>query len=83
MRFGIANGYRLLDLGRSSKDTGTFEAKRQWHARPVQLYWYYAPEVPPPGGEQARFSLQVNFWRCLPLALANRLGPVLRQHIPN
>ena len=83
MRFGIANGYRLLDLGRSSKDTGTLEAKRQWHARPVQLYWYYSPAVPPAGGEQARFSRQADFWRRLPLTIANTLGPVIRQRLPN
>jgi FemAB-related protein (PEP-CTERM system-associated) len=83
MRFGIANGYRLLDLGRSSKDTGTLEAKRQWHARPVQLYWYYSPEVPPAGGEQARFSRQADLWRRLPLSIANTLGPIIRQRLPN
>jgi FemAB-related protein (PEP-CTERM system-associated) len=83
MRFGIANGYRMLDLGRSSKDTGTFEAKRQWHAKPVQLYWYYSPVVPPAGGEQARFSRQADLWRRLPLTIANTLGPVLRKRLPN
>lgn len=44
MRFGIAHGYQVLDFGRSSRDSGTFEAKRQWGAEPVQLYWHYYPD---------------------------------------
>ena len=40
MCFGIANDYRLLDFGRSSRDSGALEAKRQWGAKPVQLYWH-------------------------------------------
>jgi FemAB-related protein (PEP-CTERM system-associated) len=83
MRYGIAHRYRVLDLGRSSKDTGTFEAKRQWHARPSQLYYYYFPEMPPEGGESVRFTRQASVWRRLPLPLANTIGPRLRRLLPN
>lgn len=83
MRFGIANGYRVLDLGRSSKATGTFEAKRQWRAMPLQLYWYYFPVAPLPGGDQGQFSRHVTLWQRLPLALANTVGPLLRKYLPN
>ncbi len=83
MRFGIANGYRTLDLGRSSKDTGTFEPKRQWRATPAQLYWYYFPAAPAEDGDKARFSRQTELWRRLPLPVANTVGPMLRKYIPN
>ncbi len=83
MRFAIAGGYTSLDLGRSSRDSGTFEAKRQWHAVPQQLYWYYAPHAPPPGGDQSRFTRLADLWRRLPLPVANRLGPRLRKSISN
>ncbi len=83
MRYGIDHGYRTLDLGRSSKDTGTFEAKRQWHATPVQLYWYYFPDVPPSPSGSRTYSRQVSFWQRLPVPLANAVGPVLRKSIPN
>lgn len=83
MRFGIANGYQTLDLGRSTKDTGTFEAKRQWHANPSQLYWYYYPEAPPPEGEQSKLSRQAALWQRLPITLANTIGPVIRRKLPN
>lgn len=83
MRYGIDHGYRVLDLGRSSKDTGTFEAKRQWQATPVQLYWYYFPDVPPSPSKPQTYSRQVALWQRLPVPLANAVGPVLRKSIPN
>jgi FemAB-related protein (PEP-CTERM system-associated) len=84
MRFGIANGLRVLDLGRSSRDSGTFEAKRQWQAHPVQLHWYYHPSsASPPGDEVKRASWGTGLWRRMPLPVANRLGPWLRRGIAN
>lgn len=83
MRYGIDHGYRILDLGRSSKDTGAFEAKRQWQATPVQLYWYYFPNVPASQPEPSAFSRRVALWQRLPLPLANAVGPMLRKSIPN
>ncbi len=83
MRFGIEHGYRILDLGRSSKDTGTFEAKRQWQATPVQLYWYHFPDVPRSQSKPNGFSRHVSLWQRLPLPLANAVGPRLRKSIPN
>jgi FemAB-related protein (PEP-CTERM system-associated) len=84
MRFAIANGLRTLDLGRSSLDSGTFEAKRQWGAEPVQLYWAYAADgATPPGDQVKRLGWAENLWRRLPLPIANILGPRLRGGIPN
>ncbi len=84
MKFGISKGFHTLDLGRSSRGSGTFEAKRQWGARPVQLYWHYHPETAaPPGEEVKRASWAVGVWRRLPLAVVNRVGPHLRRGIAN
>jgi FemAB-related protein (PEP-CTERM system-associated) len=84
MRFGIANGFRVLDLGRSSRNSGNFEAKRQWGARPVQLHWAYHPDdAEPPGEEVRRAAWAVGIWQRLPLGLVNRVGPWLRRGIAN
>lgn len=84
MRFGIANGFHTFDFGRSSRDSGTFETKRQWGAEPVQLHWHYAPpDAAPPGSEVQRASWAVDVWRRLPLGLVNRVGPWLRRGIAN
>lgn len=84
MRWGIAEGHRILDFGRSSKDSGTFEAKRQWGAEPVPLHWHYWPEnATPPGEDVKKLSWGVQLWQKLPLPVANRVGPWLRAGIPN
>lgn len=84
IRFGIAAGFRTLDFGRSSKDSGTFEAKRQWGAEPRQLHWYFSPgDARPPAGDVHRFSWVSRVWRRLPLAVTNAAGPRLRRSIPN
>jgi FemAB-related protein (PEP-CTERM system-associated) len=83
MRFGLRNGCRVLDLGRSSRNTGSFEAKRQWGARPVQLYWHYYPETAVPGRQLKRVAWAASLWRRLPLGVANRAGPWLRRGIAN
>ena len=84
MRFGVANHHRVLDFGRSSRDSGTFEAKRQWSAEPVQLYWHYYPENSgPPGEDVKRLAWAASLWRRLPLPIANAVGPWLRRAIPN
>lgn len=84
MRFGIAQGLRVLDFGRSSRDSGTFEAKRQWQGDAVQLYWHYYPETAEPPGEDVKhFRWAAGVWQRLPLPLANVMGPWLRRGIPN
>jgi serine/alanine adding enzyme len=84
MRYGIASGHRVLDFGRSSRDSGTFEAKRQWRAEPVQLYWHYDPaDVGAPGEDVKSFGWMVNVWRRLPVPVANVVGPWLRRSIAN
>lgn len=84
MRFGIGRGYRVLDLGRSSRDSGTFEAKRQWGGNPVQLYWHYHPaSARPPGEGVKRLAWAVPLWKRLPVPMANAVGPWLRRTLPN
>jgi serine/alanine adding enzyme len=84
MRWGIGNGYRILDFGRSSKGTGTYEAKRQWGADEVQLYWHYHPEsAGPPTEGIKRLAWAPRLWQRLPIPVANALGPRIRRAIPN
>lgn len=84
MRFGIREGLELLDFGRSSRDSGSFEAKRQWGADPSQLHWFYWPEAAaPPGQDVRKLSWAIPIWQRLPMRVANRVGPWLRAGIPN
>ncbi|MDD2540598.1 MAG: FemAB family PEP-CTERM system-associated protein [Desulfuromonadaceae bacterium] len=86
IRFAIGMGARTFDFGRSTPDEGTYKFKKQWGARPVQLYWQYMlregnalPEVNP---TNPRYRLAIQAWQRLPLMLTNLLGPHIVRCIP-
>jgi len=87
IRFGCASGYRVLDFGRSFRNAGTFEFKRQWGAEPWPLPWIFidvdAGAPPPVDRDAGRFAPLVAAWKRLPLPLANVLGPWIRGQVPN
>ena len=64
-------------FGRSSRDSGTFDFKAQWGARPVQLYWHAWLGGPPRGdGRPSRLVGAVRrLWQRMPVSLARSLGP--------
>jgi FemAB-related protein (PEP-CTERM system-associated) len=87
IRLGCREGYRTLDLGRSFRNAGTFEFKRQWGALPHPLPWLFIDSTPgaPPSVDRdaSRFDLMVRAWKRLPLPVANTLGPWIRRQVPN
>jgi FemAB-related protein (PEP-CTERM system-associated) len=87
IRHGCDNGYRMLDLGRSFKNAGTFEFKRQWGAHPHTLPWIFIDTTPgsAPSVEQdaSRFAPLIAAWKRLPVRAANLLGPWIRGQVPN
>jgi serine/alanine adding enzyme len=86
LEHAIVSGCRSFDFGRSTIDSGTYLFKKQWGARPRQLYWNYwlrdGGELPQLRPDNPRFRAAVAVWRRLPLALANRLGPRLIKYLP-
>jgi FemAB-related protein (PEP-CTERM system-associated) len=82
LRYGIERGCREFDFGRSSKDKGTFEWKRQWGAEQVQLFWHRDP--PQEADEdQQRLEWATRLWRRFPVGMANVVGPLVRGGLPN
>lgn len=86
LEHAIVRGCRSFDFGRSTIDSGTYLFKKQWGARPRQLYWNYwlrdGGELPHLRPDNPKFRAAVAVWRRLPLALANRLGPHLVKYLP-
>jgi FemAB-related protein (PEP-CTERM system-associated) len=86
MRVAIELGCGYFDFGRCTPGGGTWRFKRQWGAKEVPLYWYYAlaaGEQPPQVDKHnPKFETLVKVWRRLPLWLTNSIGPRLLRHIP-
>jgi len=88
MKYGCENGYRELDFGRSSQNSGTYEFKRQWGANPVQLHWeYYLTNANRASvhikKEDSVFPLMIKIWKKIPVSAATWLGPKIRKGIIN
>jgi FemAB-related protein (PEP-CTERM system-associated) len=87
IRHGCETGYRTLDLGRSFKNAGTFEFKRQWGAHPHTLPWIFvdtsAGAAPSVERDTSRFAPLIRAWKRLPVPAANVLGPWIRGQVPN
>ncbi len=88
-RYAVERGCTVLDLGRSSPGSGTYEAKREWGARPVQLCWHRT------GGRNAavggdlegddlsrRLAWATRVWSRLPVPVATAAGAALRGGLP-
>jgi FemAB-related protein (PEP-CTERM system-associated) len=89
LRAVVERGCRQFDFGRSTVDSGTYRFKLQWGAKPQQLYWHrwergaavQAGDIPAAeGGGIMRRATEV--WKRLPLAVANRLGPIVSPSLP-
>ncbi|MSN27152.1 MAG: FemAB family PEP-CTERM system-associated protein [Geobacter sp.] len=86
IKFAIGNGARKFDFGRSTPGEGTFRFKKQWGAKPVQLYWQYllkdGEKLPELNPKNPKYDLAIKIWQRLPLAVANTFGPRIVKDIP-
>ncbi len=76
--------YKILDFGRSVKESGTYSFKLGWRANPVQLHYQYylnkkksIPDTSQANPARRKFA---KIWRKLPLVATNTLGPVIRRY---
>src|SRR3989442_1178543 len=87
IRTGCRSGYRTLDLGRSFRNAGTFEFKRQWGALPHSLPWIFVDVVagarPSVDRDASRYQRLIEAWKRLPVPIANVIGPLIRRQVPN
>jgi FemAB-related protein (PEP-CTERM system-associated) len=79
-------GFRLLDFGRSTRDSGTHKFKQLWDTEDVPLYWaQWTAEGKTAGDlnpDNPRFQLAVRLWTKLPLGLSKVLGPYIVKDLP-
>jgi len=86
LKKAISEKYDFFDFGRSSKDAGTFRFKKQWGAKPEQLYWHYwlseggaLPELNP---NNPKYRLIISVWQRMPVWLTKLIGPRLVKFLP-
>jgi FemAB-related protein (PEP-CTERM system-associated) len=79
-------GFRLLDFGRSTRDSGTHKFKRLWDTDDVPLYWAQwnakGKTVSELNPNNPKFQQAVRLWTKLPLGLSNTLGPHIVKYLP-
>lgn len=81
MRHARAKGCTRFDFGRSKVGTGPFAYKKNWGFEPQPLVYarWLAPgeTARDTNPNSARYRLQVDLWKKLPLWVANRIGPLI------
>ena len=85
MRRACARGLQVFDYGRSKLGTGPYAFKKNWGFEPTPLRYEYClykrKAVPQNNPANAKFRLMIEAWRCMPLGLANWLGPVVVRNL--
>jgi len=78
-------GITVYDFGRSKRETGPFEFKKNWGFEPQALPYEYflvkSAQVPDVNPSNPKYRLLVNAWQRLPLPVANVLGPPLARSL--
>jgi FemAB-related protein (PEP-CTERM system-associated) len=79
MRRACERGYKTFDFGRSKRNTGSFDFKRNWGFEPQPLHYEYqlhrARAVPDHNPLNPKYRIFIDAWQKLPLPLANLIGP--------
>lgn len=85
MQRAAARGLRVFDFGRSKRGTGSFDYKTYWGFAPEPLSYQYRlvkrPDLPEINPLNPKYRLMVATWQRLPMAIANRLGPLVARQI--
>jgi len=67
-------------MGRSSINAPTFRFKKQFCPNEHPIYWYTWPFYEK-SFFKAEETLSINFWKKMPLGVANLFGPLVRKRI--
>lgn len=86
LQFAINKKYKTFNFGRSTINTGTYNFKKQWGAKPKQLYWHYwlasNTDIPGINPSNPKYKLIIGIWKRLPVAITLLIGPWLVKNIP-
>jgi len=85
MRQSAERGIRIFDYGRSKDGAGSYSFKKNWGFTPEPMYYEYylvkATSIPEVNPNNPKYRIFIDAWKKLPLAVANRVGPVLARKL--
>lgn len=85
MRRACERGCKVFDYGRSKQGTGSYSFKKNWGFEPTPLHYEYRlyrrDTIPQNNPLNPKYRAFIALWRRLPVALANRLGPVIVRNL--
>lgn len=85
MEESIGRGARTFNFGRCTPGGATHKFKRQWGGSDLPLpwpAWSRRESSGAPNPERPIFRVATAVWSRLPMAVANRVGPLLARHLP-
>lgn len=86
LKHAVLRGRPAFDFGRTTEGSGTHRFKKQWGAKPVQLYWHYvlgtAADIPQLNLDNPTYRRAAAIWRRLPLWATTAIGPRLVKNLP-
>jgi FemAB-related protein (PEP-CTERM system-associated) len=85
MRRASGRGVKLFDYGRSKQGTGSYAFKKNWGFEPTPLHYQYqlyrGSTIPQNNPMNPKYRAFIALWRRLPIAVANRLGPLIVRNL--
>ncbi len=85
MRRACERGLKVFDYGRSKRETGSFDFKKNWGFEPTPLHYEYQlfkrDSVPQNNPANPKYRRAIEIWRKMPRQLVNAIGPVLSRHL--
>jgi FemAB-related protein (PEP-CTERM system-associated) len=85
MRSACERGIGIFDYGRSKRDTGSFDFKKNWGFEPSPLAYEYRlltrQDVPQNNPLNPKYRAFIALWRQLPRPAANALGPFIVRNL--
>jgi FemAB-related protein (PEP-CTERM system-associated) len=85
LRSACGRGIRIFDYGRSKRETGSFDFKKNWGFEPSPLAYEYRllsrEDVPQNNPLNPKYRAFIALWRQLPRSAANALGPFIVRNL--
>jgi len=84
IEWGQKNGYKFLDMGRTTEGTGTYLFKRRWGGKKVELKDFYKlrKKIELADVHSKKYELFISLWKKIPSFVTNIAGPHVRRNFP-